>query len=148
MNHTFIAAVALFFCVLFGGCRRQGRIVVNIVLVGNGTAYRILQSRFAQLGLQEIRLSSGRQVIPQEVYPRADEFEKFVTTVSPVDIVVCDSPQQLANSSVLRREAGAAVNICGTAGDCPAFVPSWVPPDRLEAARRVFQALQVGLNSR
>ena len=137
-----ILTVLFLVCISLSDCRRQVPLAINVVLTAKGTASRILSRRLIDTG-RDLHLSSGRRIFIDEVFVRADEFEKFTTSVSPVDIVICDSPQQLASSPVLQREAAAAVNVCGKAANCPGFIPSWVPSDRREAAKQVFRALQV-----
>jgi hypothetical protein len=41
----------------------------------------------------------------------------------------------------LQREATTAVNGCRTNTNCPAFIPTWVQPQRREAVQQVFRAI-------
>ena len=142
MKGAILTTVLFLVCVSLSDCRRQEPLAIKVVLTAKGNAFRILSPRITDAG-RDLHLPSGRRIFIDEVLVRADEFERFTTTVSPVDIVICDSPQQLAGSPALQREASAAVNMCGKSSNCPGFIPSGVASDRREGAKQVFQALQI-----
>ena len=142
MKAAILTSLLFSICVSLSDCRRQEPLAIKVVLTAHGKAFRILSPRLTEAG-RDLHLSSGRRIFIDEVLVRADEFEKFTTTVSPIDIVIVDSPQQLANSPALRQESDNVVNMCGKAASCPGFIPSRVPSDRREAAKQVFQALQI-----
>src|SRR6266849_7720816 len=110
-------------CAIFSGCPEHGKAVaVTVLLVGNGTAYHAVSPRFMALGKQTLRSPSGRSVVVLGVYVRADDMQRYVEKIRPVDIVVCDSPEQLVSLPALNAEAAKAVNVGGSGANCPAGV--------------------------
>ena len=142
MKAAILTTLLFFICVSLSDCRRQEPLAIKVVLTAHGNAFRIVSPRFTDAG-RDLHLSSGRRIFIDEVLVHADDFEKFTTTASPVDIVMCDSPQQLASSPALQGQSENVVNMCGKSANCSGFIPSRVPLDRREAAKQVFQALQI-----
>ena len=72
------------FCAVLSGCPEHEKVVVvNVLLVGNGTAYRAISPRFIELGKGDMRTHSGRPVMAQEILVRVDDMQRFVEKVRP-----------------------------------------------------------------
>jgi hypothetical protein len=132
----------LILCAVLSGCSEHEKVVVvNVLLVGNGTAYQAISPRFIELGKGDLRTHSGLPVIAQAIFVRADDMQRFVEKVRPVDIVVCDSSEQLGGLPLLKAESTKAANVCGKAANCPAVMAPWVEPQKREAVEQVFREL-------
>jgi len=113
---------------------------VHVVVASGGSAYRAISPRAAEISAKNGN-SAGKNIVVTFVYVRPDDFQHFVRTVTPIDIVICDSAEQLNGSGSLKREAEKGVNACGGAGRCPAFIFSTLTPDRKTAIQQVFQTI-------
>ena len=111
-----------------------------VLLPDNGTASHAIDS-FPEFGRHNLRTRSDRPVHVQLARVRADDLQKFVESVRPADIIVCDSPEQLASLRSLQSESAKAVNVCGNAANCPAVIAPWVEAQKREAVEQVFREL-------
>ncbi len=127
------------------GCRRrEDALVVNVIMVGNGTASnaRTLSHRIVTFSASRPVTASGRAIVVQETYPSRERFAEFITSnPSLFDIIIADSPQQLNAIPALQQSAGKAASVCGETANCPALIAPWVQPDRLESVQRVYAAI-------
>jgi hypothetical protein len=142
MKVVFTLVFTLLICVYFAGCKRQAApISVNVILSADGRAFPLVGHRIINFTTGKPHTSSGRPIAVNELYPRANEIGKFAASHSPVDIIICDTSEQLTNSPDLQRAATSTANACAPTANCPAFIPSWVPSDRREAVQQVFAAI-------
>ena len=132
-------AVGSLFCANSFG--QEAGIVVNVLIPAHGTAFRAVSERLVGFSARMPVTKGGRQLVVNQIYVNAQNIETFVTEHSPIDILVFDSPEQLAKNAALSRNAKQVVNVCGAKANCPAFVPSALSPDRREAAEVVLTAL-------
>jgi hypothetical protein len=124
------------------GCERErDALVVNVVLPGNGIAFRVVGHRFAELAARKPRISSGRRIVVHEIYPRADKLAELISANPSIDIVICDSPEQLAAEPAFQQELADSANACGVEANCPAFIRRSLSPEKREAVQQVFRAI-------
>ncbi len=129
-------ALSLALLVVFGAAlaqTRQDAVNVHIVVASGGSAYNAISPRAAEISAKNRNVTF--------VYVRPDDFQHFLRTVTPIDIVVCDSPEQLSGNSAFQQAAEKGANVCGGAGDCTAFVAPNVRGDRKAAVQQVFQTI-------
>jgi hypothetical protein len=129
---------------LFASCRHSTE--NNIVVV---TVFRDADSDFSReldkklYGFNDQnRVSSGKLILvaTMEGHYRDDLVEK-IALVKP-QIVILDSP---ADAKLLgggmQFDLRRAKSVCGRKRDCPAFIPTWVSGEKLEATNMLFSRI-------
>lgn len=129
-------------------CRRsnQSPIVVNLLRNEKSRAFGITEPKLLEFESQHPKTSSGRSIIVQSILMNEAQFERTLVDQAQLsamkpDLVVLDSPDQIRVSSAIEAEAANATNVCGSITNCPAFVPTWVSGERLDAIHAVLKAL-------
>ena len=105
---------------------------------------RQLDRKFYEFNSARYTTRSGKWIFIATVEPfhYAEELGGKVATIKP-QLVVLD---HASDASLIR---GMDVNItgassaCGANRMCPAFIPSWVSGEQLEAAKQVLDAISV-----
>lgn len=115
-------------------------LAINVVLPPHGIAFRNVGHRLLRYSAGRPVLS-GRPIVVNEIYVRPEELQQFISRYSSIDIIVCDSPEQLENTATLRAQATALANACGSEGNCPALIPKSVSSARRDAVQQVFGAI-------
>lgn len=108
---------------------------------------RELDRRICEFNAKKPRLASGKAIVVATF--EASDYEQFlkdrVQDVKP-QLIVLDSPTQIASSAVVERESSHYVNVCAAVHLCatpvPAIVPSWVTGEELEATTHVLDELR------
>jgi hypothetical protein len=129
-------------------CKRgnQHPIIVNVLRNEKSRSFEITEPKLLQFESQRPKTSSGRPIIVQSILMNQSQFENALadqhglSEMKP-DLVVLDSPNQAKASPGIQAQSVRARNICGRIANCPAFIPSWVSGDRLDAAQLVLKAL-------
>jgi hypothetical protein len=78
--------------------------------------------------------------VVNEIYMSAEKLASFATTNS-VDIIIWDSPAQLASNAASAYVSNKVVNVCGASAECPALIPNSVVADQRNAAEQVLTAI-------
>lgn len=124
------------------GCKSHSEpVVVNVVVPAKGLAFRVVRPRFWGLAASKPRMTSGRRILVNEIYPSAEELPALVAANPSFDIIVCDSAEQLATIASVLQASSAPANACGSEGNCPAVVRQGIAIERQEAVAQVFRAI-------
>ncbi len=132
-------SVLLLALLLLCGCRwRPGPVVVKVVMPPHGQAFHAVNEQIPEF-LKNTSWLHPIQI--EEIYPQADQFVQFVTANPNIDIIVCDSPEQLDALRFMQQVPPEVMNACAGAGNCPAFVARSVQVDRIKTVKQVFYAV-------
>ena len=130
---------------LLVGCtsRRPSAIVVNVLRDGQSSFSPLVEGRILAFQESRPKTRDGKLIVVQSILPTHDEFEHIIndphiSKMQP-DVIVLDSSEQANSNPLLKRDS--ETNACGTAANCPAFVPSWVSGEKLEASQQVLKAV-------
>ena len=135
-------SVLLLALLLLCGCRRgPAPVVVKVVMLPHGKAFHFVNQRVPEFLKDNPHVSWLQPIQVEEIYPRADQFVQFVTANPNMDIIVCDSPEQLDALRFMQRVPPEVMNACTDAGNCPAFIARSVQEDRIKTVKRVFYAV-------
>ena len=141
---TSLALLLLVLASCLGCHRHKEPVSVYVCMAGNGANFQTINGRLDALARTRPQTASGQPIDVRGVYPSREEFARFVATVRPVDIIVCDSPQKLAELAAipeLQQAAKRTSNACGEKGNCPALIAPWVPPNKQEGVQQVLRAI-------
>ncbi len=140
--------IVALFCVLTVGCRAKQPAVVHVYRNRTSPVARALDQRFLEFNGDKHRLSSGKRIVIA-TYESQDYKQMLRDRVGNElrpDLIVLDSPGDVAINPFIERESRRAVDICGAARACPAFVPAFIPSfvtdaEELEASQVVLKDL-------
>jgi hypothetical protein len=134
---------------LFVGCKRSNEEVAVNVLRENKSAF-FEQHEHKLLRFQQSRpkTASGRYIIIASVLPSHGDFKKILSEDSRLsnlkpDLVILSSSDQRTLGPIVAAESSNSTNLCNDSSDCPAFIPSWVNGDKLEATKQVLRVLSI-----
>jgi hypothetical protein len=144
-----IATLVIFLLsIAWVGCQQTNQEVTVTVLVDvDSPAFKVVSHKLVVFGAEQHRTATHKSIAVQNMLMSTSHFKQYLvnrfgtTTGLAPDIVVLGSPEQADLSSITKREAAQARDVCGAVARCPAFIPSWVTGDKLEAAQQVFRAL-------
>lgn len=152
MKRRILLSVPLLVCTVFVGCSSRSDMVdawsewsdmidVRVVMHSKGPAFRPVNHRILDFTSRKPRVSSGKRISVTEGYPGPDKFARFVEDNPSIDIVICDSPEEVAMTPFFQRAATKTVNACNNGPNCPAFILPGVPSEKREAVEQVFKAI-------
>lgn len=134
---------------VFASCERHRVPSPDTVIV---RVYRDRQSDFArQLDRKFYEFTSAHHatrsgkwifIATVEPYHYAEELGGKVATIKP-QLVVLDHASDASLIRGMDVDIAKAISACGANRMCPAFIPSWVSGEQLEAAKQVLDAISV-----
>jgi len=88
--------------------------------------------------------SSGKLILVATVEPYhyVEELSGKVATIKP-QLVVLNNTSDAGLIRGMDVDVKQAISACGTNRTCPAFIPSWVTGDELEAAKQVLNDISI-----
>jgi hypothetical protein len=144
-----VLCIVLVFGLLSCRSSQPQTVVVNVLRDGQSSFSPVIERRLLAFQNSQPKTKDGKLIIVQAILPTHGQFENIVGHASHLsnmkpDVIVLDSSQQTRLNPLLKRESVGAKNVCGEEADCPAFVPSWVSGEKLEASQQVLRALLAG----
>jgi len=131
------------------GCHRgKEPVVVNLLRDGKSKTFSIVEHRLLGFQASRPKTTSDRRIVVQSILLDLSRFEQVLADEAALsalepDLVILDSPDQERLSAMADRSAKKS-NACGLENNCPAFIPTWVKDDCLEAAEKTLKALASG----
>ena len=117
-------------------------VIVRVYRDAESDFRRELDYKLYNFTNQRPRISSGRwiYVATVEPYDYRNELGGKVAIIKP-QMVVLDAPADAALIRGMEFDLQRAKNVCDMNKQCPAFIPSWVSGDELEAAKKLLDAI-------
>jgi|SRR5579864_1959763 len=97
--------------------------------------------------LMEFQGSSNSALSERRILVATDEPAHYARTLQDVgdglrpDLIILNSRADAAGNQTLSAQTKEAQPLCASDGNCPAFIPSWVPAEKREAANRLLTFL-------
>ncbi len=126
---------------------REQEIQVMVLRDSHSSFKHQQERRLLDFSARRPTTSHGKYITVLSVFP--PHYQDFLASETALanmkpDLVVLDSPAQLDASPFMRRESTQWRNTCEGRSVCPAFIPSWVAGEKLEASKAVLEALVAG----
>lgn len=148
MNRLTVAcSVAMLLLATMMGCKRASgdSVPVKILYDPQAVFHEEISSKLQAYSAQHPMTSKNKIIEVHEVAPGGSIFHGVISgtagfPVTDADIVILD-PQQPDLSDKVKQGMATAKNACAPPRSCMAFIGSWIPEDRREAAQSVLNAL-------
>ena len=145
-----LAAVAAM--LVFASCERHqvsepppNTVIVRVYRDRDSDFARQLDRKFSEFTSAHHTTSSGKWIFiaTVEPYHYVDELGGKVATIKP-QLIVLDRASDAGLIRGMDVDVRRAVSACGANRMCPAFIPSWVTGEELEAAKQLLTDISTG----
>ena len=97
--------------------------------------------------LMEFQVSGNNTLNDRRILIATDEPAHYAKTLQDVggglrpDLIILNSRADAVANQTLSAQTKEAQPLCASDGNCPAFIPSWAPAEKREAANRLLTFL-------
>jgi hypothetical protein len=128
---------------IFASCSRStdnNSLVVRVCRDASSDFSRELERKLYGFNNQH-RVSSGKLIVVATMEgDYQNELAEKIRLVKP-QMIILDSPADAKLVGGMQFDLRKAKSACGRNGNCPAFIPTWVSGEELEATNMLFSAI-------